>query len=257
MLIETLTVTLQRNLAELHPLYKVLRPYLVHSFDVSYVIRRGLLDTGKMADQTLSVGGHGKNDYLVRAYSKLNVADLFLPKRLEARGLNDATKLENYRPREVGLELWRACADYIDSIFALYYPDHGDVIDDVELQAFIGDLHSNGVVVMNGRGETPGVPECFRTLHEAKDWITMVLFRSLYLIEALAYLVNFAFIPNAPTAMVLPPPSRKSTTTLEYIMRALPDEHVSLATVATVENLAKLQEEQVNVNRRRCGNCSI
>ena len=64
--------------------------------------------------------------------------------------------------RDDALLLWSALTTFVKDIITLYYKSDDDVTKDVELQAWIKDLHDNGLPVREG-DEDHEVPSALQT----------------------------------------------------------------------------------------------
>ena len=150
-------------------------------------------------------------------------------------------------PRDDALLLWSALKTFVKDIITLYYKSDDDVTKDVELQAWIKDLHDNGLPVREG-DEDHEVPSALQTRDQLIDLLTSVVFTCSCQHAA----VNFGlldvsgFIPFTPSVMRKPPPTKKNQTSLKTILDTLPSKSESLKQVALLYVLTRYAEDEVS-----------
>ena len=149
--------------------------------------------------------------------------------------------------RDDALLLWSALTTFVRDIITLYYKSDDDVTKDVELQAWIKDLHDNGLPVRKG-DEDHEVPSALQTRDQLIDLLTSVVFTCSCQHAA----VNFGlldvsgFIPFTPSVMRKPPPTKKKQTSLKTILDTLPSKSESLKQVALLYVLTRYAEDEVS-----------
>ncbi|KAM9044800.1 LOW QUALITY PROTEIN: hydroperoxide isomerase ALOXE3 [Megaptera novaeangliae] len=140
-----------------------------------------------------------------------------LPDSLRARGVLD---IPNYHYRDDGLKTWVAIESFVSEILGYYYPSDASVQQDLELQAWVGEICAQAFL---GR-ESSGFP-CRLYPGELVKLLTAVIFNC----SAQHAAVNRgqhdfgAWMPNAPSSMRQPPPQTKGTTTLKSHLDTLPE----------------------------------
>uniref|UniRef100_A0A8C6SKT3 Lipoxygenase domain-containing protein n=1 Tax=Neogobius melanostomus TaxID=47308 RepID=A0A8C6SKT3_9GOBI len=209
LLAEVFTVALLRNVPMVHPLYKLLIPHTRYTLQINLLAREKLISEDGFF--TL-VSGAGMVNILQNSLSCLKYSSLCLPDDITERGVQS---VPNYYYRDDGLRLWG-----IIHRFAYLYNDT-EVEDDSELQNWIKDIYEEGFL----SNQNTGIPQHFHSLSELVKFTTMVIFTC----SAQHAAVNSGqfdyggWMPNAPTTLQLPPPTKKETATEETLLNTLPD----------------------------------
>ena len=148
--------------------------------------------------------------------------------------------------RDDALALWKVITNFISDVVKLYYHNNGDVVQDYELQAWIKDIHDNGFTTTHGH-----VDHKFPESLKSRDELILLLTRVIFTCSCQHAAVNFgqldsyAFVPNYPASMYLPPPTKKGETTLEKIMKTLPKKTETGAQIGIVHLLTRFAEDEV------------
>ena len=129
----------------------------------------------------------------------------------------------------------------------MYYHSDDDVTKDSELQAWIKDIHDNGFT------PTPGhVDHRFPAGLVSRDELVHLLTCVVFTCSCQHAAVNFgqleayAFIPNAPPTMQLPPPTKKGETDMKRIMATLPNKWQTAWHIGTMHTLTRYSEDEVH-----------
>ena len=128
---------------------------------------------------------------------------------------------------------------------------------DDELQAWVRDIHENGLRAVGaekggkgGKGEEgdKGVPTEFRDIAELTEFVTTIIFTASCQNAALTsgMMDYYAFCPNAPTMMLVAPPTVKGCTTMEVVRAAMPSRGKTAEVVAACYTLSRLNKDQVS-----------
>ncbi|XP_078613312.1 allene oxide synthase-lipoxygenase protein-like [Branchiostoma floridae x Branchiostoma japonicum] len=205
---ETFAVATYRQLPSANPVFKLLAPHLRGVFAANIIARREMLEEWSVIDDVYSLGPKGRRTLIARAFSKFTWRELVLPAWLHDRGLD---KLPEFAYRDDAMKLWRASRAFVDRVVSLYYESEEDIATDLELQAWIKDLHDNG---FNWEKDYPEkVPSQLTTQTDLVDLVTAIMFNCSVQRRALtAGMCDIAtFIPNVPFAMRAPPPTREAS----------------------------------------------
>ncbi|XP_030644123.1 hydroperoxide isomerase ALOXE3-like [Chanos chanos] len=212
---EVFALATLRNFPAVHPLFKLLVPHTRYTLHINILARGSLIsEDGGFANST-ALGREGLPMLLKRASSTLTYSSLCLPDDIKARGVED---IPNYYYRDDGLKLWNIINKYVDGVVRYYYTSNDDVVKDTELQCWIGDIHKYGFLEKDG-----GIPS-FKTVDELVKFVTIVIFTS----SAQHGSVNngqFDFggwMPNHPSALRRPPPTKKGGSAKDSIFDTLP-----------------------------------
>uniref|UniRef100_A0A3B4CNU0 Lipoxygenase domain-containing protein n=1 Tax=Pygocentrus nattereri TaxID=42514 RepID=A0A3B4CNU0_PYGNA len=199
---EVFTVATMRNLPSCHPLFKLLLPHTRYTLQINVMARNRLI----------SVDGFL---FKMIAASSLTYSSLCLPDDIKERGLE---KIPNYYYRDDGLELWNIM--FVFGFVSHYYSDQ-DIQEDKELHAWLTEMRENTLL----DNSEAGFPESFYTVKELAKFVTMMIF-SVSAQHAAVNNGQFDFggwMPNFPSSLRCPPPSRKGSTTKDSLLATLPD----------------------------------
>ncbi|XP_008151797.2 polyunsaturated fatty acid lipoxygenase ALOX12-like isoform X1 [Eptesicus fuscus] len=218
LLAEVITVATMRCLPGLHPVFKLLIPHTRYTLDVNTRARVQLISDGGLFDKVRSTGGGGHVQVLRRAMTQLTYRSVCPPDDLADRGL---LGIPSALYAHDALRLWEIIARYVEGIVHLFY--HGDdvVRGDPELQAWCREITEVGLCQAQDRG----FPVSFQSRAQLCHFLTMCIFRC----TAQHAAVNagqfdwFAWVPNAPCSMRMPPPTTKEDVTMDTVMGSLPN----------------------------------
>lgn len=149
--------------------------------------------------------------------------------------------------RDDALCLWSAITSFIKEIIILYYKSDDDVTNDNELQAWIKDAHDNGFLA-GEVGDDHGCPNGLETRNQLIHVLTCLVFTCSCQHAAVNFgLLDVAgFVPNAPSVMRQPPPTKKNETTLKSIMDTLPSKSQAAQQVALGYVFTQFAEDEVS-----------
>lgn len=148
--------------------------------------------------------------------------------------------------RDDALCLWAAVEAFIKDVIAIYYKSDGDVTKDNELQAWIKDIHDNGLPVREG-----DVDHEFPKSLQSRDQLIHMLTCVVFTCSCQHAAVNFGlldvagFVPNTPSLMRQPPPTKKNEATLKSIMKTLPNKSQSGHQIALMYVLTRFADDEV------------
>ncbi|RVE68800.1 hypothetical protein OJAV_G00095080 [Oryzias javanicus] len=241
------------NLHELN--YHLLRTHLLaeilirHTHDTLFInilARRDLISKDGIFTKFTASGGDGMITILGKSLSNLTYSSLCIPDDIKDRGLGD---VKNFYYKEDGLKLWEIMHSFVKETLSYYYEEDCDVKEDDELQNWIKEISVHGFLketktenpVKHTTGDHPctgntEIPQRFETKEELFKFVTMVMFTC----SAQHSAVNtgqydfYGWMPNGPSTMQEPPPTKKGTVTETTIIKALPDIPVIIESMATI-----------------------
>ena len=243
---EALSIALLRQLPPNHPVFKVLVPHTKNAIATAQRGRDKLLDgEDSVLQKLLAIKGE-ELKFIRNVYKQFHMDELIIPKDLKARGVDDREKLPVYPYRDDALLHWNSISEFSEKIISFFYRTNNDVIKDFELQAFITDVHENGIPSV---GDTPnGIPDKLTTIDELTEFVTMFIFNSSVYHAAVNYgqLDYFSFGPIYPSALRLPPPTKKGEGTLDRLINTLPNKSSQSLAIAFAYYLSTELHDEVN-----------
>ena len=129
---------------------------------------------------------------------------------------------------------------------SFYYVTDDNVSRDLELQAWVQDLHDNGFPVRDGDIDH-GFPSSLNSLGELVEMLTRILFTCSCQHAAVNFpqMPMYSFIPNYPNIMCQQPPTEKGVVNLKFIMETLPTKRMTGWQIATVYTLTQFADDEV------------
>lgn len=191
-----------RQLGELHPVRRLLRPQLRGLVAHSHHARRELAPEGPV-ERLHGPSLAGSLELIRRSAAAFDHDDARFPRDLELRGLHDDLLLPHYPWRDDGRLIWAALHEFVAAYLRLSYPGDADLAADVELRAWLDELRSPAGGRLRG---TPGEPE----RAPLEDLLTHVVFTLGPVHSAMSHgFADYAaFAPNCPAALYSPMPAR-------------------------------------------------
>ncbi|XP_030609359.1 arachidonate 15-lipoxygenase B-like [Archocentrus centrarchus] len=240
LLAEVFAMSLLRNLPMVHPLYKLLIPHTRYTLQINALAREKLMSEDGVFTQFAACGGEGAIQILQRSLDSLTYSSLCIPEDIAERGLND---VPNFYYRDDGLKLWEIIHSFVSAVLGHYYETDDEVQHDAELQTWIHDIYEHGFLSK----ERTGIPQEFTTVDEMVKFVTMVIFTG----SAQHSAVNTGqydfggWMPNYPTSMELPPPTKKGDASETRILNTLPDVSTTVHGMGTVWLLSRPSADSV------------
>ncbi|XP_059524879.1 polyunsaturated fatty acid lipoxygenase ALOX12-like isoform X1 [Myotis daubentonii] len=218
LLAEVFAVATMRCLPGLHPVFKLLIPHTRYTMEINTRARTQLISDGGLFDKVRSTGGGGHVQLIRRAMTQLTYRSLCPPDDLADRGL---LGIPSALYAHDALRLWEIIARYVEGIIHLFYHEDDVVRGDPELQAWCREITEVGLCQAQDRG----FPVSFQSRAQLCHFLTMCIFTC----SAQHAAVNtgqfdwFAWVPNAPGSMRMPPPTTKEDVTMDTVMGSLPN----------------------------------
>ena len=245
---ETYSMGVMRNLPDAHPLYKLLLPFFRYTMAINSRARETLINGGGIIDRIFLVGGEGKVKLIKRAYTAYSVHLTNIVRSLDRRGVNNPEELPGYYYRDDGLKVWGALKEYVGKVIRHFYANDAAVKADMELENLTADLHQNGFP-----SATPGEPDGhdfpaeFSTREDLIEHCTLMAFTGSAQHASINFgqYLYYGFVPNAPTAVRVAPPTRKDEVTMETILQALPSKEAGTLGIGIAHLLSQYSENEV------------
>ncbi|XP_034043739.1 hydroperoxide isomerase ALOXE3-like [Thalassophryne amazonica] len=229
LLAEVFAVSMLCNLPMVHPLHKLLIAHTRYTLQINFLARTLLISEDGIFTKFAASGGEGMMTFLKRSLSSLTYTSLCIPDDIAERGLESVPK---FYYRDDGLRLWDIIHRFVQEILKYYYKSDTDVQKDSELQKWISDIFEYGLFSQ----ENSGIPRSLSTVAELIKFVTMVIFTG----SAQHAAVNSGqfdyggWMPNSPSSLQHPPPTKKGTTSEATMLQTFPDVNVTAQGMATV-----------------------
>ncbi|KAF3813476.1 hypothetical protein GH733_018629 [Mirounga leonina] len=243
---EVIAVATMRCLPGLHPVFKLLIPHIRYTMEINTRARSQLISEGGIFDKAVSTGGGGHVQLLRRAMAQLTYRSLCPPDDLADRGL---LGIPSALYAHDALRLWGITARYVEGIVHLFYHRDDIVRGDPELQAWCREITEVGLCQAQDRG----FPISFQSRKQLCHFLTMCVFTCTAQHGAInqGQLDWYAWVPNAPCTMRMPPPTTKEDVTMTTVMGSLPDVRQACLQMTITWHLGRRQPDMVPLGHHK------
>ncbi|XP_021550322.1 polyunsaturated fatty acid lipoxygenase ALOX12 isoform X2 [Neomonachus schauinslandi] len=231
---EVIAVATMRRLPGLHPVFKLLIPHIRYTMEINTRARSQLISEGGIFDKAVSTGGGGHVQLLRRAMAQLTYRSLCPPDDLADRGL---LGIPSALYAHDALRLWGITA-------------RDDIVrGDPELQAWCQEITEVGLCQAQDRG----FPVSFQSRKQLCHFLTMCVFTCTAQHGAInqGQLDWYAWVPNAPCTMRMPPPTTKEDVTMTTVMGSLPDVRQACLQMTITWHLGRRQPDMVPLGHHK------
>ena len=238
-----------RTLPDCHPVFKLLRPHFRYTMAINSAGRKQLMNEGGHVDKGFAIGGAGRVEFFKRCGRHFNVHLNNIKRSVKERGVDNPNELPGYYYRDDGLKIWNAIETYVKDILDIFYTSDADVKEDPELQNWAKEVHYEAFPAYEDNPVGRGFPESMNTKDELIEYCTLIMFNG----SAQHAAVNFSqfdiygYVPNSPTALRQPPPTKKGTVTHAHLLNSLPDTFTTFLTVAVTSGLVQYSPDEVSM----------
>ncbi|KAK7136446.1 hypothetical protein R3I94_014936 [Phoxinus phoxinus] len=238
---EVFAIAMYRQLAAVHPVYKLLIPHVRFTIAINTAAREKLICKDGIFDKSNSTGGTGIVEVIQKAMKTLTYKSLCFPEAIKSRGVED---LPNYYYRDDGMMVWEAVKSFVSDVVKICYDSDETVQKDKEIQAFVQDVCFSG---MKNCPKNCEFPDSLTSREQLVEFLTVVIFTA----SAQHAAVNFgqydwfSWVPNSPCTMRKPPPAQKGQVDMKYIMESLPDRGRSSWHLGGVWALSQFQDNEL------------
>ncbi|NCG21317.1 MAG: hypothetical protein GWP91_20095 [Rhodobacterales bacterium] len=218
LVMETFWVAACRSLPAEHPLHVLLQPHFTDTLEINHEARTVLIAPGGPIDKAIAVGSNGGLDLVANEYANWSFEYWEFEADLTRRGVSTNDDMPNYHYRDDARAYHQAISAYVNDMLRVFYKTPNDLTADTELQAWVQELLGTSLKGLPFKG---GKITSFKQLHRM---ITQIIFT----VSVEHSAVNngqydvFGWIPNAPGALYLPPPTDNSPRSEANFVYALP-----------------------------------
>ncbi|XP_078251481.1 polyunsaturated fatty acid 5-lipoxygenase-like, partial [Rhinoraja longicauda] len=231
---EVFCIATLRKLASAHPIFKLLMPHVKYTLHINIAARKLLISEGGVFDRAFSSGGTATAQIVQRGLEGATYQSMCLPDNLAARGVKT---IPNYYYRDDAQKIWKAIKKFTKNIVDLYYKNNASVQSDTELQDWVKEIFTEGLLAK----QSSGFPSSFLSKAELIKFLTMVIFTCSgqhSSVNAGQYEWS-SCVPNNPSLMRKPAPTKKGQVTKEDIADTLPKGIQKLTVIATTYLLSQ------------------
>jgi arachidonate 15-lipoxygenase len=196
-----IAIAARRQLAEAHPIYRLLAPHFRFMLALNQEAEKGLIAPDGALDVAVGAPIGQVVGVAVQAYSTWNFTDHAFPNDISRRGVAPSSGLPAYAFRDDAALLWTAIERYVAEYVSLYYSNDLAVAEDPELSAWANEVARaapNGAAI-NG---FPALDRVERLVFA----LTHIVFVCSVQHSAVNYTQHdyLAFAPNSPFATWAP-----------------------------------------------------
>ncbi|KAG1930258.1 polyunsaturated fatty acid 5-lipoxygenase [Pimephales promelas] len=139
---EVFAIAMYRQLAAVHPVYKLLIPHVRFTIAINTAGREILISKDGIVEKFVSAGGTGTVELIRKAMKTLTYKSLCFPESITSRGVED---LPDYYYRDDGMMVWDAVKSFVSDVVKICYGSDEAVQKDKEVQAFVQDVCFSGL----------------------------------------------------------------------------------------------------------------
>eukprot|EP01115_Flamella_aegyptia_P005725 TRINITY_DN2401_c0_g2_i2.p1 TRINITY_DN2401_c0_g2~~TRINITY_DN2401_c0_g2_i2.p1 ORF type:complete len:356 (-),score=101.03 TRINITY_DN2401_c0_g2_i2:134-1201(-) len=264
---EPFLISMHRNMASCHPVYKILLPHFKFQLAINCKARELLLAEGGPVDLVMPLKMKAINQHLHKLYAQwrfdqsnfpalITNRDIPIPKPQVVNPMfkirsNPETEiareiLPGYYYRDDGIEVWTAIKNFACRFVDLYYKSNTEVQQDKELQAWAAEVHDVGFAKKD-----KGFPRQISNIQQLVDILATIIWTVSGQHAAVNFqqYENFAFIPANPGSIFMIPfgiegsPWHRGQLTYQDIFKALPPKVVCSRQIAITWLLSQYSDE--------------
>ncbi|MGI9279811.1 MAG: lipoxygenase family protein [Endozoicomonas sp.] len=166
---EAISVAVHRDLAPIHPLYKLLITHFEGTHTINALAAATLINKDGIIDKMFGAKIEWAQHLVAEDRHKFDFTANMLPENLKLRGVDTLSILPDYPYRDDGLLVWNAIQEWVNEYIKIYYFSDVDVSTDKELTSLLEALELNGQL-----RNLPTVS----TREELGAFLTMIIFTS-------------------------------------------------------------------------------
>jgi len=212
--IEPMVVAAHRQLAEQHPLLKLLIPHFRFTININDDALHSLIIPGGVVATNVGPSIESTRALLANAHSAWRWDENNPDHVFQLRGVD---KLPVFPFRDDTRLLWKATREFVSNYLRSYYRDDQDVIDDAELQGFINELVSPAYADFKGlNGLKPTGNPSWPLRLDRLDYLIELIAQIIYTAGPQHASVNYAqyplmsYMPSVAGTIYSAPPTRQT-----------------------------------------------
>lgn len=235
LMIEAMVVAANRQLAQGHPLLKLLEPHFRFTININDDAIHSLITPGGVVATNVGPAIEDTLRLVGDAHRAWRWDDNHPGRVFALRGVD---KLPVFAFRDDTLLLWPAIQRFVGDYLRLYYRNDQDVRDDVELQGFVHELTAPQYCGLKGLGGLTATGDEARPWRlESLDYLVEMVSLILYTAGPQHASVNYAqfplmsYMPSVAGTIYAPPPGRSTALASEQdLLKWFPPLDVALYT---------------------------
>ncbi len=153
MVMEAVTLAMRRNLAERHPLHKLVAPHCDYTLPINNSAATNLIAKDGAIDCAFGGTIETSASFVKQGLDSFDLRGAAVPTELARRGVDDGGILAEYPYRDDALPVFAAIRRFVEAYVRIYYASDADVGADRELQAFKDELGSESGGRLRGVGK--------------------------------------------------------------------------------------------------------
>ncbi len=211
-----------RTLPAEHPVYALLKPHFWGTLLITYEVKGTMDNENGAQTEILGTGLAGQNQMVSELFKHFDFRDYDPNCNFRKRGVDDVDALPHFYYRDDALKLWEADLGYVKSMLGLFYKSDADVLNDLELQAWMAEMAStDGAGIVGLPVNAQGKIETREALHQI---ITSVLFTVTSRHSSIENgALNYAYTPaNPPLYRLAAPQEANAKLKLSEVSDRLP-----------------------------------
>ena len=143
LVMEAVALALKRQLAERHPLHRLLWQHCEYTLPINNSAATNLIAAGGAIDSAFGGTIETSVAFVKMGLDSFDLSRSSVPMDLAARGLDDPSIIAEHPYRDDALPVFAATRRFVESYVRIAYASDADVAGDVELAAFVDELGAN------------------------------------------------------------------------------------------------------------------
>jgi arachidonate 15-lipoxygenase len=159
MVMEAVTLAMRRQIAERHPLHRLIAPHTDYTLPINNSAATSLIAKDGAIDCAFGGTIETSAAFVKQGLDAFELRGAGVPTELRTRGVDDTSILHEYPYRDDALPVFAAIRRFVDGYVRLYYTSNEDVVGDRELAAFVDELGSESGGRLRGLGKLETVED--------------------------------------------------------------------------------------------------